>query len=111
MLYFKPFFNFIRIVFVFFQATEVPTPSLSNSLAIQNQATAPSSAGSAINDLELEQHEPSNETKGNEKPLERTNPMIKHWAQVEPTYDKEPRNSDMATIEGPRQHELDDVKF
>ena len=98
-------------MFVFFQATEVPTPSLSNSWAIQNQATAPSSAGSAINDLELEEHEPSNETKGNEKPLERTNPMIKHWAQVEPTYDKGPRNSDMATIEGPCQHELDDVKF
>lgn len=92
-------------------ATEVPTPNLSNSLAIQNQATAPSSAESAINDLELEEHEPSNVTKGNGKPYERTYPMIKHGAQVEPVHDKESRSSDMTTVEGPRQHEMYDVNI
>ncbi|PFX16832.1 Protein patched-like 2 [Stylophora pistillata] len=92
-------------------ATEVSTPNLSNSLAIQNQATAPSSAESAINDLELEEHEPSDVTKGNGKPYERTYPMIKHGAQVEPVHDKESRSSDMTTVEGPRQHEMYDVNI
>ncbi|KAJ7372963.1 Protein patched 1 [Desmophyllum pertusum] len=84
-------------------ATEIPTPSPSNSLTIQNQTTDHSSAESAINVMELEE----SELYGHGSSLERTYQNIKHGAQVEPS-DNEPRSADMTTGKEPgaRVHDI-----